>query len=308
MNIFVAGATGVMGRALVPQLIAKGHTVFAMTRNPARTQRLADIGARPVVCDVYDLDGLKQAMWAASPDVVVHQLTSLPDAIDPRRIGEQLAENDRIRVEGTRNLVRTAASSGVNRVVAQSIAFAYAPVGSEIKSEDDPLWTQAPPPFRRSVEAVSALEAQVTSTAEIEGIALRYGYFYGPGTAYADDGSIAELVRARRFPIAGGGTGVFSFIHIEDAAAATVAAIQQGGTGTYNVVDDRPLRARDWLPAYARAVGAPAPRRVPGFLAKLVAGTYGHYMMTRQRGASNVRAKRALGWSPAFATLQAGLT
>jgi nucleoside-diphosphate-sugar epimerase len=307
MRIFVAGATGVIGRALLPRLLEAGHKVTGMTRDPERARRLADGGIEPATCDVYDADGLRKALRAASPEVVIHQLTALPDAIDPRRIKQQLAENDRIRVEGTRNLIHAAQQAGARRIVAQSIAFAYAPTGGPVKSEDDPLWLDPPAEWRRTAEAVASLEQQVASAAGMEGIVLRYGYFYGPGSAYDVDGSMADVVRARGLPVAGGGRGVFSFIHVDDAAAATVAAVEKGRPGVYNVVDDEPQRLCDWLPAYAAAIGAPKPRRIPGFLARLLAGRYGHYLMTRQRGASNARARRELGWSPRFPSLQAGL-
>ena len=307
MNVFVAGASGVIGRPVVRQLVERGHRVVGMTRDARRADALERLGATPVVCDVYDEEGLRAAVRGAEPEVVVHQLTALPAAIDPRRIESQLADNDRIRVVGTRNLVRAAEQAGAGRVVAQSVAFAYEPAGDAIKTERDPLWTDAPPAFQRTVSAILDLERQVGSMDGVDGVVLRYGYFYGPGTAYAPDGSIAEMVRKRQFPIAGGGSGIFSFIHVEDAAAATVAAVEGDAVGIYNIVDDAPVALRDWLPAYAEAIGAPPPRRVPGFLARLLAGTYGHTMMIRQRGASNASAKQALGWSPSLPTFQEGL-
>lgn len=307
MRVFVAGASGVLGRVLVPRLTGRGHTVYGMTRSRERAGEIAAGGAEPVVCDVYDRDGLDRALWDASPDVVVHQLTALPHAIDPRRIEQQLADNDRVRVEGTRNLVQGAVNAGAGKIVAQSIAFAYEPTDGPVKDEDDALWLDAPSAYRRSVEAIASLERQVMEAA-LDGIVLRYGYFYGPGTAYAPEGSIAAQVQARRFPVGGGGTGVFSFIHVDDAATATVAAIEDGHSGIYNIVDDTPLAVREWLPLYAQAIGAPAPRRVPGFLARAMVGRYGHDLMTRQRGASNRRARRELGWSPRYPSLQAGLT
>lgn len=306
MRVFVAGATGVIGRSLVPRLVEKGHTVTAMTRRPDRKSHLAAMGAEPVVCDVYDPEGLEDAVRRARPEVVVHQLTALPQAIDPRKIEEQLAANDRIRVEGTKNLMRAAVRAGARRVVAQSIAFAYAPEGGSIKPEEAPLWLAAPWPWRRSVEAVAELERRVSSTGAVEGVVLRYGYLYGPGTAYATDGSVATLVRKRQFPIAGAGSGVFSFVHVDDAARATVAAIEGGDIGIYNVVDDEPASLRDWLPAYAHALGAKPPRRVFAWLARLAAGSYGLYSMTEQRGASNLRAKQELGWRPRLATWRTG--
>lgn len=306
MRVFVAGATGVIGRSLVPRLIDAGHVVTAMTRNLDRADWLAALGAEPVACDVYDASGLEEAVRRAKPDVVVHQLTSLPKAIDPRKIEDQLAENDRIRVEGTRNLVRAAALAGASRIVAQSVSFAYAPAGGPVKGEDAPLWLDAPWPWRRTVEAVAEMEGQVLSAQGVEGVILRYGYLYGPGTAYAADGSVADLVRGRQFPIAGGGSGVFSFVYVDDAASATASALEHGQPGVYNVVDDEPAPLRDWLPVYAKAFGAPEPKKVPSFLARLAVGKYGLYVMTGQRGASNAKAKRELGWSPTLATWRTG--
>lgn len=307
MKVFVAGATGVIGRALLPRILEAGHTVTGMTRDAGRAKRLSEIGVTPAVCDVYDLDGLQKAVRAASPDVVVHQLTALPNAIDPRRAEEQLTENSRIRIEGTRNLIEAAQEAGVPRMVAQSIAFVYEPTGGPVKTEDDPLWVNSIPEMAGTVDAVVSLEQQVTEAADMAGVVLRYGFFYGPGSAYDLDGSIADLVRTRQMPIAGGGNSVFSFIHVDDAAIATVAALTKGRAGVYNIVDDEPQRMRDWLPLYAEAIGAPAPRRVPGFLARMLAGRYGHYLLTRMRGASNERAKRELDWSPRYPALQAGL-
>ncbi len=306
MNIFIAGATGVIGRSLVPQLLERGHSVTAMTRDEKRADRIARQGAEPVVCDVYDAARLDRVVGDAAPDVVVHQLTSLPAAIHPRHIAEHLAANDRIRTEGTRNLLRAARRAGVRRVVAQSIAFAYTPHGSLVKDETAPLWLDAPWPWQRTVRAVEDLEAQVTSNRDIEGVVLRYGYFYGPGTAYAADGSVAALVRRRQFPLVGAGSGVFSFVHVSDAAAATVLALDNSAAGIYNIVDDEPSPMRDWLPVYADALGARGPRRVPRLLARFAAGRYGLYMMTDQRGASNARAKKELGWSPCPASWRTG--
>ena len=306
MKIFVAGATGAIGRPLVPSLIESGHVVTAMTRHRDRADRLAALGAEPVVCDVYDAQGIEAAMRAAAPDVVVHQLTALPAAIDPRRIDTQLAANDRIRTEGTRNLVRAAVKAGARRIVAQSISFAYAPRGGPVKSEDAPLFLDAPRPWRRTAEAVAELERRVTGADGVDGVVLRYGYFYGPGTAYAADGSAAAMVRRRQLPIAGRGTGVFSFIHLDDAVSATVAAVESGRPGIYNVVDDEPAKLRDWLPVYAQALGAPRPRKVFAFLARLMVGRYGLYYMTQQRGAANAKIKAELGWRPRWTSWRTG--
>jgi nucleoside-diphosphate-sugar epimerase len=306
VKIFFAGATGVLGRRLLPLLVKGGHEVTAMTRSEARVEELRSAGAAPVVCDVFDADALRDAVVAASPQVVLHELTDLPPNIDPRKADEQTAGNDRIRTEGTRNLVAAALAAGANRMVAQSISFAYAPTGGPVKSEEDPLYDAAGWPFSRSVEALHDLESAVTQTEGLDGIVLRYGFFYGPGSSYASDGYWADQVRKRRFPIVGNGAGVFSYIHVDDAAAATVAAIEGGPSGIYNVVDDEPAPVKEWLPVYAEAVGAKKPRRVPAFIARFVAGQYAVMLATQLRGASNAKAKRDLGWTPRYASWRQG--
>jgi nucleoside-diphosphate-sugar epimerase len=277
-----------------------------MTRSESRVEGLRSAGATPVICDVFDADALRDAIVAASPEVVLHELTDLPANVDPRKADEQTAGNDRIRTEGTRNLVAAALAAGARRMVAQSIAFAYAPVGGGIKVEEDPLYDDAPWPFSRSVAALRELDNAVTQTEGIEGLVLRYGFFYGPGTGYASDGYWADQVRKRRFPIVGGGGGIFSYIHVDDAAAATVTAVERGAPGIYNIVDDDPAAVREWLPAYAEAVGAKKPRRVPAFIARFVAGRYVVMLATELRGASNEKAKRELGWTPLFASWRVG--
>jgi nucleoside-diphosphate-sugar epimerase len=219
---------------------------------------------------------------------------------------EQAAGNDRIRTEGTRNLVAAAVSAGARRMVAQSIAFAYPPTGEGLKTEDDPLYDDAAWPFSRSVRALHDLEDAVTRTPGIEGVVLRYGFFYGPGSGYSPEGHIAHEVKRRRFPIVGRGTGVFSYIHVDDAAAATVAAVERGQPGIYNVVDDDPATLREWLPVYAEELGAKKPRRVPKLVARLVAGSYATYLATELRGASNARAKTELDWEPRYASWRQG--
>ena len=306
MRVFVAGATGALGRRLLPLLIQSGHEVTAMTRSESKVEGLRSAGATPVVCDVFEADAVRDAVVAASPEVLVHELTDLPPNIDPRKADEQTAGNDRIRTEGTSNLVAAALAAGTRRMVAQSIAFAYAPVGGPVKGENDPLFDDAPWPFSRSVEALHDLENAVTKTEGIEGLVLRYGFFYGPGTGYAGDAYWADQVRKRRFPIVGGGGGVFSYIQIDDAATATVAAVERGQPGIYNVVDDDPAPVREWLPAYAEAVGAKKPRRVPAFIARFVAGKYAVMLATELRGASNEKAKRELGWTPRYASWREG--
>jgi len=306
VRVFLAGATGVIGRRLLPRLLEAGHDVTAMTRRAERGAALRDAGVAPAVCDVFDAEELRAAVERARPEVVVHELTDLPPALDPRKMEEQAAGNDRIRTEGTRNLVAAAVAAGAQRLVAQSIAFAYAPMGEGLKREDDPLWDDAPWPWSRSVAALRELDGAVTGTEGIDGLVLRYGFFYGPGTAYAPGGFFDREVRRRRFPVVGKGSGVFSFVHVDDAADATVAAVARGAPGIYNVVDDEPAPLREWLPVYADALGAKRPRRVPRFLARLVAGEYTVALATELRGASNERAKAELGWAPRYSSWRQG--
>jgi nucleoside-diphosphate-sugar epimerase len=304
MRVFVAGASGVIGRRLVPMLLAGGHQVSAMSRSRDRLAQLSAAGAEPVIADALDADAVHAAVESAQPDAVIHQLTSIPARIDPRKIERDFAQNDRLREQGTRILVDAAQAAGATRIVAQSIAFAYAPGPAGcVHGEADPLFLQAPEPFGRTARAVAALERIV---AEAGGVSLRYGYFYGPGSSISTSGSIGEEVRRRRLPVIGGGRGVWSFIHIDDAARATLAALTQGGSSAYNVVDDEPAAVSQWLPALAAALGARAPRRVPAWLARPVAGGYAVRTMTAAQGASNELAKRELDWRPQHSSWREG--
>jgi nucleoside-diphosphate-sugar epimerase len=305
MRVFLAGGTGVIGRALVPQLREAGHDVTAMTRYESRAEKLRDQGVEPVVCDAFDTDGVARAVAAARANVVVNQLTDIPDAINPRKMAEQFETNDRLRTEGTRNLMQAAEAVGARRVVSQSIAWAYAPTEG-LWSEGDRLWDEAPEPWGRSVAAVRALEEATLGSDSVEGVVLRYGLFYGPGTAFARDGSTAAMVRKRAFPVVGRGTAVYSYIQVDDAAGATVAALDHGAPGAYNVVDDDPAMMREWLPKYADALGARPPRRVPRFIVRLAAGKFGLYMSTQLQGAKNEKAKRELGWQPRWTSWRQG--
>lgn len=273
-------------------LAREGHEVVGMTRSEERTPLIRELGAEPAVADAFDADALARAVADARPDVVIHELTDIPRSIDPKHFAEQFDRNNRLRREGTRNLVAAASAAGARRVLAQSIAFAYAQQGGGLRVEDDPLAVDAAGPWGDSVRAVKDLEDAVTGAG---GVVLRYGYFYGPGTSYAADGSQAEMVRKRRFPIVGDGGGVFSFIHVDDAAAATVRALEHGDPGIYNLVDDDPAPVREWLPLYAEALGAKRPWRVPAFLARMIGGEYAVNLLTRSEGASNHRAKAELG-------------
>jgi nucleoside-diphosphate-sugar epimerase len=298
MRVFVAGASGVIGRPLVAQLVAAGHEVTGMTRS--RPQAVEEAGATAVLCDALDAAALRDAVAAAEPEVVVHQLTALPPRFDPRRQHLYDATN-RLRTEGTRNLL---ASAPGRRVVCQSIAFAYRPHREpRVLDEDAPLFTSAPPPFGAATRAVAEMERMAL---EADGLVLRYGWFYGPGTYYGEGGSTAKDVRRRLFPVIGEGSGLFSFVHVDDAAAATVAAVERGAPGIYNVVDDEPAPMREWLPLYASAIGAGSPLRVPLWLARLAAGKAVAAMSTTLPGASNARAKAELGWQPRWATWRDG--
>jgi nucleoside-diphosphate-sugar epimerase len=305
VRVFVAGATGVLGRPVVRALLAAGHHVTGMTRRPERAAALEQQGATAAVADAFDAAALERVVVAARPEVVVHLLTDIPTALDVRRYDERMAGNDRIRVEGTRNIVAAARAAGARRIVAESIAFAYAHQGGWIKDEDAPLFTDAPGAMARMVGALGSLESAVTGSG-VEAVVLRFGWLYGPGTSYAaSDGGQAGEVRRRRYPIVGRGHGVTSFVHVDDAAAAVLAALD-GPPGTYNIVDDEPARQRDWLPDYAEALGAPRPRRVPRWVASLAVGRMVVTMATGLRGASNARAKADLGWRPRHATWREG--
>ena len=305
MRIFVAGASGAIGRPLIGRLIDGGHQVTGMTRREERAAKIRDRGAGCVVCDAFDREALTRVVSETQPEVVVHELTALPPDLDPRKKGIYAA-NNRIRREGTRNLIAAAGEAQARRIVAQSIAFIYAPTGGWVKSEDDPVMSGAPGEFGEGVEATLDLERQILGADGLDGLVLRYGFFYGPNTSYAADGYQAELVRKRRFPIVGSGGGTFSFVHVDDAAAATVAACERGAPGIYNVTDDEPAPVRDWLPSYAQALGAKPPRRLPAWLVRLVAGAGVAAFATTLRGASNEKAKRELGWQPRYPSWRQG--
>jgi 2-alkyl-3-oxoalkanoate reductase len=305
VRVFVAGASGAIGRPLIPRLLAAGHEVTGSTRSPDRAETIRGLGAEAARVDVFDAEALRGVLGEAAPEVVVHELTALPERFEPRKKDLYDATN-RVRHEGTRNLIEAARAAGARRFVCQSIAFGYAPRSGRLHEESDPLFLDAPQPFGKAMLIVEGMERRVLETPGMEGVVLRYGWFYGPGTYFAEDGTTAQDVRRRRYPIPGKGTGVFSFIHVDDAAAATAAAVERGAAGVYNVVDDDPAPMHDWLPAYARAIGAKPPRRVPLWLAKLVAGGFVATMSTRLRGASNAKAKRELGWQPRWSSWREG--
>jgi nucleoside-diphosphate-sugar epimerase len=303
--VFVAGATGAVGRPLVPKLVAAGHEVTGMTRSGSKSEDVRQAGARAVVADVFDVDALGAAMEQARPEVIVHELTALPDRIDFRK-AETYAATNRVRTEGTRNLIEAARAAGARRLVCQSIAFAYRMDGQGLKTEDDPLLSEAAGAFGSAVSALREMEAMVLGSDGLDGLVLRYGFFYGPGTYYAANGTSTDDVRRRRLPIVGKGSGVFSFVHVDDAADATVAAVERGAAGVYNVTDDEPAPMTEWVPVFAQAAGAKPPRRVPVWLARFVAGKDVSNFAVGLRGASNEKAKRELGWEPAHPSWRSG--
>jgi nucleoside-diphosphate-sugar epimerase len=305
VRVFVAGATGALGRPLVPKLVAAGHEVTGMTRSESKVEDVRRAGARAVVADVFDVDALGAAMVEARPEVIVHELTALPDRIDFRKADTYAATN-RVRTEGTRNLIEAARAAGARRLVCQSIAFAYRMDGEGLKTEDDPLLSEAAGAFGSGVRALREMEAMVLGSDGLDGLVLRYGFFYGPGTYYAANGTSTDDVRRRRLPIVGKGSGVFSFIHVDDAADATVAAVARGAPGVYNVTDDEPAPMSEWVPVFAQAAGAKPPRRVPVWLARFVAGKDVSNFAVELRGASNEKAKHELGWEPAHPSWRSG--
>ena len=307
MRIFLAGATGAIGSRLVPMLLDAGHEVTGTTRSPAKAEELRAAGVEPAVVDGLDRDAVVAAVVAARPDAIVHQLTALSELNSLRDFDAAFALTNRLRTEGTDHLLEGARKAGARRFVAQSYAgWNYARTGGPVKTEDDPLDPEPVASQSVSLAAIRRLEESVTGTRDIDGIVLRYGGFYGPGTGMAKGGEQVDLVRKRRFPIVGDGGGVWSFVHIDDAATATLAALERGKPGIYNVVDDEPAPVRVWLPALACAAGARPPRKLPRWLARVAAGEAMTSMMTESRGASNAKAKRELGWRPAYASWRQG--
>jgi nucleoside-diphosphate-sugar epimerase len=305
MRVFVAGAAGAIGQQLLPQLVAQGHQVTAATRSPAKAGRLRELGAEPAVVDGLDAMAVGEAVARAEPDVVVHQMTALAGAFDLRHFDRTFAVTNQLRIQGTDHLLAAAAAAGVRRFIAQSYTgWTNIREGGPVKTEDDPLDPDPPAAQREALAAIRHLEQVVLGAAPIEGIVLRYGSFYGPGASDA----LVGPIRKRRVPIIGDGAGVWSFLHVSDAAAATVAALERGRPGAYNVVDDDPATVAEWLPFVAQAVGAKPPRRVPVWLGRLAAGEVGVSMMTQIRGSSNALAKRELGWQPAWPSWRQGFS
>jgi nucleoside-diphosphate-sugar epimerase len=313
MKVFVAGATGALGRALVPQLVARGHEVVGMTRTAAKQDLVRSLGARPVVADALDPDAVAEAVASAEPEVIVHELTALSGKLSlrfirhPERSAASIMTN-RLRTEGTDHLLAAGRAVGAQRFVAQSIALGFGRTGGPLQTEADPLDRDPPAAMRPGLAAIAHLEQAVTTIEWGEGLVLRYGSFYGPGTGFslAPDAVMTAPIRKRRFPLVGDGGGVWSHVHIEDAAAATAAAVERGRPGIYNVVDDDPAPVHEWLPVLASELDAKPPRRIARWLARLVAGEMATVMMTEVRGASNAKAKRELGWQLRYPSWRTG--
>ncbi len=294
MRVLVAGASGVIGRQLVPLLGAVGHEVIALSRSPREIP-----GARCVAADALDRHALNSSVWEAKPEAVVNLLTAIPPQPDPRHLARDFALTNRLRGEGTRNLLEAADAAGATRIVAAGLAYAYDPAADGICDEDAPLWRRPPGQFAPVLGALVELERL---THRAGGLVLRLGHLYGPGSVFAADGSFTRQVRARKVPVVGGGTAVFSFIHAHDAATAIIAALAKDVSGTLNVVDSTPAPMREWLPAMAEMLGAPQPRRAPAALARLAVGGWGVAFMTQLRGADSTRAQACLGWRPRYAS------
>ena len=299
MRVFVAGATGAVGRRLVPQLVEERHEVLGTSRAPEKAAQLRALGAHPVTLDLLDRDAVREAVGDARPDAIVHQATALAGVTDFRHFDRSFEPTNRLRTEGTDALLSAAKEAGIRRFVAQSYTgWPNARVGGPVKTEEDPLDATPVPAMRETLAAIRHLERAVVDAG---GIALRYGSLYGS----SDDPQV-EVVLKRRFPIVGDGGGIWSFVHVDDAAAATVLALERGAPGIYNIVDDEPAAVREWLPALAESVGAKPPRRVPRWLGRLAAGKPGVVLMTEIRGASNAKARRELGWEPRYTSWRQG--
>jgi nucleoside-diphosphate-sugar epimerase len=301
MRVFVTGATGALGQHLVPALIAAGHEVTATTRTPGKAGQLREAGAEPVVVDGLDREAVISAVQAASPEVIVHEMTALADMRSLRNVDKVFAATNELRTRGTDNLLAAAARAGTRRVIAQSNTNMTARLGAPVQTEEDALDSRPVPSAAGTVAAVKHVEEAVPR-AVTEGIVLRYGNFYGPG---ASD-FLVETVRKRQFPVIGGGAGIWSFIEIADAAAATVAAVGSGAPGVYNIVDSDPAPVAEWLPYLAKVAGAKPPLRLPVWLGRLLAGDFVVSQMTEARGSSNEKAKKELGWEPQYASWREG--
>jgi nucleoside-diphosphate-sugar epimerase len=305
MRILVAGATGVIGRRLLPLLLRAGHAVVGLTRTPEKAAIVRLLGAEAAIAEGLDAGSIHAAVTAAKPDVIVHEMTDLK-AADYMNFDRSFATSNRLRTEGTDHLIAAARDAGVKRIVAQSFCgWPYVRTGDPVKSEADPLDPAPPRQLRRTLDAIRHLETAVTGSSSWQGLVLRYGAFYGKDTGMFEPTLIAQ-VRLRRFPLIGGGSGWWSFVHIDDAAAATALAVERGPAGIYNIVDDEPAPVSEWLPLLAQTLGAKPPFRVPAWLARILAGDHLVAMMTEARAGSNAKAKEELGWHPAHPSWRRG--
>jgi nucleoside-diphosphate-sugar epimerase len=303
MRVLVAGATGVIGRQLIPLLTAVGHTVIALAHSERRVGAIRGMGSEVVLADALDRPALDRAVRRAAPDAIVHILTAIPAELNPKRLAQDFALTNRLRTAGTRNLLEAAQAVGATRIITEGVAYAYDPAGAGLAAEDAPFWRQPPAQFAPVLAALRELEARTTAAG---GLVLRLGHLYGPGSIYATDGSFIRQVRAGKVPLVGGGTATFSFTHAHDAATAIVAALDKGQAGALNIVDDDPAPMHRWLPILAGQLGAPKPKAAPPVLARLAVGGWGVAYMTQLRGADNARAKSALDWRPRHASWRTG--
>lgn len=307
MKVFVTGGTGAIGKFLLPLLLENKHEVVALTRSVIKATALEEAGVSAVIADPLDKNALTAAVRRAEPEVIIHELTALSKAGNFRKLDEEFTLTNRFRTEVTDTLLAAARTIGTRRFITQSYCgWPYAKTGGPVKTEEDPLDPKPPESFTRTLAAIKSQEDKIRATTFLQGVALRYGNFYGPGTAIGKRGVVVEMVRKRRLPIIGGGGGVWSFIHILDAARATLAAMTRGAPGIYNIVDDEPAKVSTWLPALAAAVGAKPPYKIPHWLGELMVGKAGVMMMTQIRGCSNAKAKRDLGWTPVYPSWRVG--
>lgn len=303
VRVLIAGATGVIGHRVVPLLADRGHEVVALSRTGGNAE-VERTGVERIAVDALDRPAFADAVRRAEPDVAVNLLTAIPPRIDPRHMDRDFALTNRLRREATGTLVDACLEGGVGFVISEGLAYAYRPSANGLANEEAPLWTDAPRAYRSTVEALAELERQ---TANAHGLVLRFGHLYGPGTIYGEDGSLIEDVRVRKMPLVGGGTSVFSFIHVDDAANALLAALDRRPRGVLNIVDDDPVPMSEWLPQLAKRIDAPVPRSVPTWVARMVAGSWGAAYMTKLRGADNSRARAALDWRPEYGSWKEAL-
>jgi nucleoside-diphosphate-sugar epimerase len=306
MRVFVAGATGALGRPLVKKLLERGHDVTGLTRDPVKGAELAAAGATPVIADIFEAETVLSAIEAARPDAIISELTALPQRLNPRKLAQYYAANDRVRREGTRTLLKGARRINVPRIVSQSSAFWYAPTPGLVKTEAAPFDTEAPEPIRTAVATMIEVEEMIMSAAGLSAVNVRYATLYGPRTWYSANGEVGQRFRKRMYPMIGSGEAIMSFVHVDDAATATIAALESGATGAFNVADDEPAVASEWMPLFAEAIGAPKPLHAPVFLARLLAGRAAVHLAVNSRAASNTRLKDELGWRPRFESWRTG--